>query len=183
MTWNLVSSRVDLHGFLNVSAHHVRDSTAYLTSDSSNPTSSIGLTPTILTAPYSSRSASLPPSCPSSSLLSFIPVILTPAPQSQASWFVITGHDFTLDAHNTGGIVGNGQTWWSFYAAGNRTRADGDGRPIALTLADVARGVVRGFRIEAQPFWCNAVARSREVLYEGMLCNATNADERFAGQK
>lgn len=29
--------------------------------------------------------------------------------QSQASWFVITGRDFEVDAHNTGGIQGNGQ--------------------------------------------------------------------------
>ena len=29
--------------------------------------------------------------------------------QNQASWFVITGHDFTVDAHNEGGIIGNGQ--------------------------------------------------------------------------
>ena len=29
--------------------------------------------------------------------------------QSQASWFVVTGRDFVLDAHNVGGIDGNGQ--------------------------------------------------------------------------
>jgi hypothetical protein len=32
-----------------------------------------------------------------------------PPSQSQASWFVITGRDFEVDAHNTGGIMGNGQ--------------------------------------------------------------------------
>ena len=29
--------------------------------------------------------------------------------QSQASWFGVTGRDFVLDAHNVGGINGNGQ--------------------------------------------------------------------------
>ena len=29
--------------------------------------------------------------------------------QNQASWFVVTGHDFTVDAHSEGGINGNGQ--------------------------------------------------------------------------
>ncbi|KAJ6605100.1 hypothetical protein B0H10DRAFT_1957315 [Mycena sp. CBHHK59/15] len=32
--------------------------------------------------------------------------------QSQASWFVITGRDFEVNAHGTGGIQGNGQAWW-----------------------------------------------------------------------
>lgn len=29
--------------------------------------------------------------------------------QSQASWFVVTGENFVIDGHNTGGIDGNGQ--------------------------------------------------------------------------
>ena len=101
--------------------------------------------------------------------------------QSQASWFVISGHDFTLDAHGTGGILGNGQRWWSWY--GNATRLDGDGRPVALTLSNVTRGTVKDFRIQGQPFWCNAVADSQDVLYDGMTCVAENADETWFGQK
>jgi galacturan 1,4-alpha-galacturonidase len=105
------------------------------------------------------------------------------SPQSQASWFVLAGRDFTVDAHNTGGIMGNGQVWWSYYSANNITREDGDGRPVALTVSNVTNGVVRNFRIEQQPFWCNAVADSKNVVYDGMLCNATNEDPRFKGQK
>ncbi|EIW52205.1 pectin lyase-like protein [Trametes versicolor FP-101664 SS1] len=137
MTWDLVSSRVDLHGSLNF-----KPDIAYWL-DPANTYRVI-----------------------------FI--------QSQASWFVLTGRDFTVDAHNAGGIAGNGQAWWSFFA--NRTRADGDGRPVALTLSNVTRGVVRDFRVEGQPFWCNAVADSSEVVYDGMYCNATNADPVWAGQ-
>lgn len=101
--------------------------------------------------------------------------------QDQSSWFVVTGSDFLIDAHGEGGINGNGQTWWSFY--GNGSRSDGDGRPIALTLWKVTRGSVKNFRIESQPFWCNAVADSSEVVYDGMSCNATNQDPLYAGQK
>lgn len=100
--------------------------------------------------------------------------------QSQASWFVITGHDFTVDAHNTGGIIGNGQYWWSWY--GNGTRIDGDGRPVALTVYRAARATIAGFRIEGQPFWCNAIAESQDVVYDGMYCNATNADPLYFNQ-
>ncbi|KAF5337916.1 hypothetical protein D9758_013112 [Tetrapyrgos nigripes] len=100
--------------------------------------------------------------------------------QSQASWFVITGSDFEIDAHNTGGVQGNGQVWWDFFT--NHTREDGDGRPIAFTLNNVTNGVVRNFRIESQPFWCNTVSHSRNVVYDGMYCNASNSNPKFFGQ-
>ncbi|KAJ7443886.1 pectin lyase fold/virulence factor [Mycena galericulata] len=101
--------------------------------------------------------------------------------QSQASWFVITGSDFLVDAHNTGGIQGNGQPWWNFYASPNETRLDGDGRPISLTVYRAQRGIIRNFAIEAQPFWCNCVAESQSVVYDGMRCNASNTNPAFFG--
>ncbi|KAK7062812.1 hypothetical protein VNI00_000305 [Paramarasmius palmivorus] len=94
--------------------------------------------------------------------------------QSQASWFVITGKNFVVDGHGTGGLDGNGQTWWSYFA--NRTRQDGDGRPISLTLNNVTNGKIQDVRVQAPPFWCNTVSHSRNVTYDGMLCNATNQD-------
>ncbi|KAF9563844.1 pectin lyase-like protein [Agrocybe pediades] len=100
--------------------------------------------------------------------------------QSQSSWFVVTGSDFVIDAHNTGGIQGNGQAWWSFFAT--RTREDGDGRPISLTLFKAKRGIIRNFRIESPPFWSNAVADSSDITYDGMVVNATNEDPLFEGQ-
>ncbi|KAJ7847819.1 pectin lyase fold/virulence factor [Mycena olivaceomarginata] len=96
--------------------------------------------------------------------------------QSQASWFVITGSDFEVDAHNTGGIQGNGQPWWNFFTT--TPRADGDGRPISLTLFQAVRGVIRNFAIQAPPFWCNCIAESQSVVYDGML----NTNPAFAGQ-
>lgn len=100
--------------------------------------------------------------------------------QDQASWFVITGNNFEVNAHNEGGINGNGQPWWSYYA--NRTREDGDGRPIALTLSNVTHGRISNFRVISPPFWCNAVANSEDVIYDGMNCNATNTDPAGAGR-
>ena len=158
MTWDLVSSHVDLHGSLSVRPFPLPNLAFY-----TNARHPLQFKPDIqywLNASNTYR-------------VIFI--------QDQASWFVVTGHDFTLDAHGTGGINGNGQPWWSYFAT--RTREDGDGRPVSLTLSNVTRGVVRDFRIEAQPFWCNAVADSREVVYDGMYCNATNQDPTFAGMK
>ena len=62
-------------------------------------------------------------------------------------------------------------------------REDSEGRPIAFTLNHFTREVVRDFWIEAQLLWCNAGTDSRDVLYGGMYCNATNQDPTFIGQK
>ncbi|KAH9903340.1 pectin lyase fold/virulence factor [Cubamyces lactineus] len=137
MHWDLVDSRVDLHGRLNF----------------------------IFDLPYWMDPAN-----------TYRAIFI----QSQASWFVVSGRDFTLDAHGTGGIVGHGQRWWSWY--GNATRLDGDGRPVALSLVNVTRGTVRDFTVDSPPFWCNAVADARDVVYDGMRCIAENADETYFGQ-
>ncbi|KAH9476394.1 Putative galacturan 1,4-alpha-galacturonidase A [Psilocybe cubensis] len=99
----------------------------------------------------------------------------------QASWFVVTGSDFEIDAHNTGGIQGNGQTWWSYFAT--HTREDGDGRPIALTVFNATRATIKNFRIESPPFWSSAVAQSQDVVFDGMYINATNEDPLYIGKK
>ncbi|KZT50621.1 glycoside hydrolase family 28 protein [Calocera cornea HHB12733] len=100
--------------------------------------------------------------------------------QSQASWFVLTGSDFTVDAHNSGGIKGNGQLWWEYYTS--HVKADGDGRPISLTVYQAKRAAIRGFRIESPPFWSNCVAESSDITYDGMFVNATNTNSTFFGK-
>ncbi|KAG5651688.1 hypothetical protein H0H81_007819 [Sphagnurus paluster] len=100
---------------------------------------------------------------------------------NQASWFVVTGSDFVIDAQNTGGIQGNGQSWWSYFQT--HTKADGDGRPIALTLWKATRGTIKNFRIVSPPFWANTAAESTGIIYDGMYVNATNADPLYAGKK
>lgn len=101
--------------------------------------------------------------------------------QSQASWFVVSGDHFTLDAHGTGGLDGNGQTWWNYFAT--RTRLDGDGRPISFTVFQAQDAVIRNFKVQAPPFWCNTAAMSQRVVYDGMTCNATNTNQTYAGKK
>ncbi|EJT99150.1 pectin lyase-like protein [Dacryopinax primogenitus] len=100
--------------------------------------------------------------------------------QSQALWFVVTGSDFIIDAHNAGGINGNGQPWWEYFT--QHTKADGDGRPISLTVYQAQRATIKGFRIESPPFWSNCVAESQEITYDGMFVNATNTNSTFFGQ-
>ncbi|PPQ79080.1 hypothetical protein CVT25_002305 [Psilocybe cyanescens] len=137
MTWDLVSSKVDLKGYLNFPP----DIQFWLNANNTYR-------------------------------VVFI--------QSQASWFVVTGSDFEIDAHNTGGIQGNGQTWWSYFAT--HTRADGDGRPISLTVWNATRGAIKNFRIESPPFWSSAVAQSKDVVIDGMYINATNEDPLYIGK-
>ena len=63
------------------------------------------------------------------------------------------------------------------------TREDGDGRPLSLTLYEAYDAIVKDFHIFAPPFWCNCVANSKNVVYDGMKCNATNENPEFFGQK
>ena len=112
----------------------------------------------------------------------------------------MTGKNFVVDAHGTGGIDGNGQVtytcsnrltfrkltrflqpWWEYFQ--NHTREDGDGRPLSLTLYETQNAVVRNFYIQSPPFWCNCVANSDGVVYDGMTCNATNSNPAYFGKK
>ncbi|KAF9011995.1 pectin lyase-like protein [Cyathus striatus] len=113
--------------------------------------------------------------------LSFNPDIEAVFIQSQASYFLVKGNDFTINAFNTGGIKGNGQSWWSYFAT--RTRADGDGRPISLTVVNATRARINGFRIEQPPFWSSAIVESKDVVMDGMYINATNEDPLYIGKK
>ncbi|KAG6857489.1 hypothetical protein H0H87_002114 [Tephrocybe sp. NHM501043] len=71
--------------------------------------------------------------------------------------------------------------WWSHFQTVQK--ADGDGRPISLTLWKAKRGIVRNFRIESPPFWANTAAESSDIVYDGMYVNATNTDPLYAGKK
>lgn len=73
------------------------------------------------------------------------------------------------------------QAWWEHGVV--NVRNDGDGRPISLTLFQAYYSTIRNFRIDAQPFWCNCIANSSYVTYDGMYCNATNTNPEYFGQK
>ena len=73
-------------------------------------------------------------------------------------------------------LLTSSQTWWNFFSLPENPREDGDGRPVSLTLSHVKRGAIKNFQVQAPPFWCNAVADSQDVLYQGMVCNATNTN-------
>ncbi|TEB32081.1 pectin lyase-like protein [Coprinellus micaceus] len=100
--------------------------------------------------------------------------------QSQASWFVVSGSDFVIDAHGSGGVHGNGQPWYNHFT--HTPRNDGDGRPISFTLWKAKRAVIKDFNIHFPPFWANAVAESSDILYDGMHINATNTNPEFFNQ-
>ncbi|KAJ7168135.1 pectin lyase fold/virulence factor [Mycena crocata] len=146
MTWDLVDSRIDLHGYLSIRRF-------------------CSFTPDIdywLNANNTYRVVA-----------------------SAAKQFSIWHTNFEVDAHNTGGIQGKGQ----FFSDSSRfggsilhAKADGDGRPISLALFRAQHGAIRNFAIEAQPFWCNCIAEFQDVVYDGMFCNASNANPAFAGK-
>ncbi len=73
------------------------------------------------------------------------------------------------------------QPWLNYYTT--VPREDGDGRPLSLTVYQAVAARILNFQIQSPPFWCNAVAESSDVTYDGMTCNATNTNPEFYGQK
>ncbi|KAJ6624704.1 hypothetical protein B0H10DRAFT_715538 [Mycena sp. CBHHK59/15] len=102
---------------------------------------------------------------------------------------IVARHHQAVDAHGTGTIWGNGRV----RVALSTLPSSIPSFPIVLhptpfippglvgKLHDTRQPTaIRDFAIPAQPFWCNAVADSRAVVYDGMRCNA---DPAFAEMK
>ncbi|KAJ9101900.1 hypothetical protein QFC21_003240 [Naganishia friedmannii] len=104
--------------------------------------------------------------------------------QSQATSLIISGHNIHIDAHQTGGVDGSGQVFWSYYfnPANNITKNDGDGRPIAFTIQHASNVVVKDFHIWEPILWSSLIDASYNVTLDGMVINATNTDPLGAGK-
>ena len=90
--------------------------------------------------------------------------------QNQSLAIVISGHDFTLDGHDTGGIDGNGQAWYEYAGTyGNKY-----GRPMSLAIANASDVVIKNFSIKQPQFWASIIIRSKNVIMRDIYVNATN---------
>ncbi|KAJ7029060.1 putative rhamnogalacturonase A [Mycena alexandri] len=90
----------------------------------------------------------------------------------------ITGRDFIVDGHGTGGVFGNGQVWYSWArGAGNLY-----GRPMSVSITNATRAVVKNFRIIQPQFWSSLVWNSTDILLTDFYVNATNLDPAANGQ-
>ncbi|KAJ7934180.1 putative polygalacturonase [Mycena leptocephala] len=92
--------------------------------------------------------------------------------QNQSIGWHITGNDFVVDGHGTGGVFGNGQVWYSWArGAGNLF-----GRPMSVSITNATRAVIKNFRIIQPQFWSSLVWNSTDILLTDFYVNATNMD-------
>ncbi|KAJ7779678.1 putative rhamnogalacturonase A [Mycena metata] len=97
--------------------------------------------------------------------------------QNQSIAWHITGRDFVVDGHGTGGVFGNGQVWYSWArGAGNLY-----GRPMSVSITNATRAVVKNFRIIQPQFWSSLVWNSTDILLTDFYVNATNLDPAANG--
>ncbi|KAJ7038613.1 putative galacturan 1,4-alpha-galacturonidase A [Mycena alexandri] len=98
--------------------------------------------------------------------------------QNQSIAWHITGRDFIVDGHSTGGVFRNGQVWYSWArGAGNLY-----GRPMSVSIMNATRVVIKNFRIIQPQFWSSLVWNSTDILLTDFYVNATNLDPAANGQ-
>ncbi|KAI0865311.1 putative galacturan 1,4-alpha-galacturonidase C [Xylaria cubensis] len=88
--------------------------------------------------------------------------------QNHWAGFVLTGKDITINGGGTGGVDGNGDTWYTT-EAGN-TQA---GRPMPFVLWNVSNVVVRDFSIWQPQLWAFNIMNGTNILVENLYVNAT----------
>ncbi|KAK8235662.1 putative galacturan 1,4-alpha-galacturonidase C [Phyllosticta capitalensis] len=88
--------------------------------------------------------------------------------QNHAAAFVISGEGIMIDGEGTGGIDGNGETWYT--AEEGFTRP---GRPMPCVFWNVSDVTVRNFAIRQPPLWALNIMNGTDMLFENIYVNAT----------
>lgn len=92
--------------------------------------------------------------------------------QNQSLALVITGHDFTLDGNDIGGIDGNGQVWYDWAKDyGNKF-----GRPMSLAIKGAKDVVIKNWSIVNPQFWASIIIESDNVLVRDVYVNASSSN-------
>lgn len=99
--------------------------------------------------------------------------------QDLALGWIITGSDYTLDGHGSGGIYGNGQAWYDWAKDEGNKR----GRPMSLAIVNSTNVVVQNWSVLQPQFWAGIVVTSENVVYRNYYVNATNYNEDPEAQK
>lgn len=90
--------------------------------------------------------------------------------QNQSLAFVIKGHDYTIDGHNTGGIDGNGQAWYDW----SKDEGNKFGRPMSFAISDSKDVIVKNWTVKQPAFWAQITIRSENIYMRDIYVNATS---------
>jgi hypothetical protein len=94
--------------------------------------------------------------------------------QNHHAGFIISGHNITIDGYGTGGIDGNGNTWYT--AEKGVTQP---GRPMPFVFWNVSEVNVENFHVKDPPLWSVNIINGTNMLFNNIHCNATSVDAPY----
>ncbi|KAG9657172.1 pectin lyase-like protein, partial [Aureobasidium melanogenum] len=93
--------------------------------------------------------------------------------QNHAASFILTGDHIRINGYGTGGIHGNGDTWYTAEAGHTLP-----GRPMPFVLWNVSDVTVKKFFIIDPPLWSFNIMNGTDVWVDELYCNATATGAR-----
>ncbi|KAG9646855.1 pectin lyase-like protein, partial [Aureobasidium melanogenum] len=94
--------------------------------------------------------------------------------QNHAASFILTGDHIRINGYGTGGIHGNGDTWYTAEAGHTLP-----GRPMPFVLWNVSDVTVKKFFIIDPPLWSFNIMNGTDVWVDELYCNATASKARI----
>ncbi|TKX27669.1 putative glycosyl hydrolases family 28 protein [Elsinoe australis] len=88
--------------------------------------------------------------------------------QNHRTNFILTGDHITINGFGTGGIEGNGDTWYTAEAGKVRV-----GRPMPFVLWNVSDVYVNKFFVKQPAFWAFNIMNGTDIVVDEFYANAT----------
>ncbi|GME27198.1 uncharacterized protein LTHEOB_7963 [Neofusicoccum parvum] len=92
--------------------------------------------------------------------------------QNHAAGFILTGDGIWIDGYGTGGIFGNGETWYVAEAA-SPVGDTQPGRPMPFVLWNVSDVSVSNFYVRQPQLWAINIMNGTDLAFANISVNAT----------
>ena len=94
--------------------------------------------------------------------------------QNHHAGFIITGDNIRIDGHDTGGINGNGDRWYTVEAGNTQP-----GRPMPFVFWNVSDVSVSNFFVKQPQLWSLNIMNGTNMNFHNIICNATATKAPF----
>jgi hypothetical protein len=88
--------------------------------------------------------------------------------QNHRASFILSGSAIHINGHGTGGINGNGETWYNDEKAHTQP-----GRPMPFVLWNITKSSVRHFYVKNPPLWGVNIMGGQDLVLDDLVVNAT----------
>ncbi|KAL9087339.1 MAG: hypothetical protein Q9159_003685 [Coniocarpon cinnabarinum] len=93
--------------------------------------------------------------------------------QNHAAGFVLTGDGIRINGYGTGGINGNGDTWWACDLSEKEAGHTQPGRPMPFVFWNVSDVRVDNFSVRDPQLWSINIMNGTDMYFSNMYVNAT----------